>query len=41
MVGNFLLISLDKLKDEGWFFEEDFFNILEFLRDKVDFDLVV
>ena len=41
MAGNPLLISPDKLKDEGWLFEEDISNVPEFLKDKVDFDLVV
>ena len=40
MAGNPLLISPDKLKDEGWLSEEDFSNIPEFPRDKVDFDSV-
>lgn len=33
MVGNFFLISLDKLKDEGWFCVRDIFDILVFLKD--------
>ncbi|MEB3339245.1 4-alpha-glucanotransferase [Okeania sp.] len=41
IAGNPLLISPDKLKDQGLLSEEDISNIPEFPSDRVDFDSVV
>ena len=41
MAGNPLLISPEKLRDEGLLAEEDFANLPEFPVEKVDFDQVV
>jgi 4-alpha-glucanotransferase len=41
MAGNPLLISPEKLRDEGLLSEEDFANLPEFPVEKVDFDQVV
>ena len=40
MAGNPLLISPDKLKDEGWLSVRDLSDIPAFPKDQVDFDLV-
>lgn len=40
MAGNPLLISPDKLRDQGWLNDQDLSNLPEFPADKVDFDLV-
>ncbi|NEP80461.1 MAG: 4-alpha-glucanotransferase [Okeania sp. SIO3B3] len=40
MAGNPLLISPDKLQDQGLLSEEDLSNLPEFPNDRVDFDLV-
>ncbi|MDY7003616.1 MAG: 4-alpha-glucanotransferase [Cyanobacteriota bacterium] len=40
MAGNPLLISPDKLRDQGLLSEEDLSNLSEFPNDRVDFDLV-
>ena len=40
MAGNPLLISPDKLKDEGWLCVRDISDIPAFPKDQVDFDLV-
>lgn len=41
MAGNHLLISPDKLVDEGLLSEADFANLPEFTADKVDFERVI
>jgi 4-alpha-glucanotransferase len=41
MAGNPLLISPEKLRDEGLLSDEDFVNIPEFPFQKVDYDLVI
>jgi 4-alpha-glucanotransferase len=41
MAGNYFLISLEKLADEGFLAEEDFANLPEFPSEKVDFEQVI
>lgn len=41
MAGNHLLISPDKLVDEGLLSQEDFANLPEFTDDRVDFEQVI
>ncbi|MBE9178260.1 4-alpha-glucanotransferase [Oculatella sp. LEGE 06141] len=40
MAGNPLLISLERLRDDGFLAEEDFANLPEFPAERVDYDLV-
>ncbi|AFZ58097.1 4-alpha-glucanotransferase [Anabaena cylindrica FACHB-243] len=41
MAGNYFLISLEKLVDEGFLAEADFANLPEFPTDKVDFEQAI
>ncbi|MEA5553525.1 4-alpha-glucanotransferase [Anabaena cylindrica UHCC 0172] len=41
MAGNYFLISLEKLVDEGFLTEADFANLPDFPVDKVDFEQVI
>ncbi|MGM3305932.1 4-alpha-glucanotransferase [Anabaena sp. WFMT] len=41
MAGNYFLISLEKLVDEGFLTEADFANLPEFPADKVDFERAI
>lgn len=41
MAGNPLLISLDRLQQEGWLAQEDLEQLPQFPRDRVDYDKVV